>query len=104
MRALGNRSWHAVRLIMLECALLGTAGATLGVVAGILLAALISAIGIPMPPPPNSSAGYTATIAVVPAVVLQAFLVGVLATVLAGPVPALRARRVAIVDALQRGM
>ena len=40
-----------------------------------LLAGGISAIGLPMPPPPNSNAGYTASIRIVPWVVLSSFLV-----------------------------
>jgi putative ABC transport system permease protein len=104
MRALGNRSAYAVRLIMLECTLLGAIGAACGVVVGVAIALLISAIGIPMPPPPNSNSGYTATIALVPAVIVAACLLGLVATVLAGVIPALRMQRVPIVDALQRSV
>jgi putative ABC transport system permease protein len=102
MRALGNRSGYAMRLIIVECAVLGFVGAAAGVLLGLALGASISAVGIPMPPPPNSSSGYTATIALVPAVIVESFFVGLLATIIASVIPALRIRRMAIVEALQR--
>jgi putative ABC transport system permease protein len=101
MRALGNRSGFVVALILTECLLLGVAGALVGAVAGSLLAVVISAIGIPMPPPPNSNAGYTAQIPLLPAIVAQSFAIGVTSTLLSGLLPALKARRVGIVDALR---
>lgn len=102
MRALGNRQGHVLRLVMTESVMLGVIGAGAGVLIGILAALLISAVGIPMPPPPGSNIGYTASVQIVPALALQAFLVGLTATTLAGVVPALRVSRVAIVDALRQ--
>jgi putative ABC transport system permease protein len=101
MRALGNQGRFVVRLILGECFLLGLVGASVGVAGGVLIAALISWLGIPMPPPPNSNAGYTARILIELDIIWQAALVGVAAAVLSGVLPALRMRRVAIVDALR---
>jgi len=101
MRALGNRSRFVVALILSECLLLGIAGALAGVAAGALMAWGVSLVGIPMPPPPNSNAGYVATIHLLPEVMVQAFTIGVVATLLSGLLPAWRARRVPIVDALR---
>jgi len=101
MRALGNRGGFVVRLVMCECLLLGIIGALVGMAAGIVLATAISSIGIPMPPPPNSNVGYTARIMLRPEIVLQSALIGVAAAFLSGVAPALRMRRVAIVDALR---
>jgi putative ABC transport system permease protein len=101
MRALGNRGRFVVGLVLTECLLLGLAGAAVGVLIGASLAAVISIIGIPMPPPPNSNVGYTARIMLQPAVMAQSFVIGAAATFLSGVVPAVRARRVAIVDALR---
>src|SRR5690606_16767919 len=53
MQALGNRKRDVFRLIIAENLMLGLIGSTLGVVTGITLALGISAVGIPMPPPPN---------------------------------------------------
>jgi putative ABC transport system permease protein len=88
--------------VVTEGFLLGMAGAFLGCILGLALAVGISAVGIPMPAPPNSNVGYTASIAVVPSVLAGAFLVGLLATVLASVLPARRVSRLAIVDALRQ--
>ena len=101
MKALGARGTTVASLVMLECAVLGIAGGAIGVTMGVALAWTISAIGIPMPPPPNANLGYTAYIQVVPAILVLAVSVAALATLLAGILPALRAARMPIVDALR---
>jgi putative ABC transport system permease protein len=104
MRALGNRGRQIFLLVLAESALLGLIGAALGVVLGVYCAWLISAIGIPMPPPPNADIGYTAQIRVVPSVVAGAFAIGVVATVLAAILPALRVARTEVVEALRQNV
>jgi putative ABC transport system permease protein len=104
MRALGNRGRGVFLLVVAENALLGIAGALVGAFIGIMLAALISSIGIPMPPPPNADVGYTARVRVVPSVVAMAFLIGVLATILASILPAARVARGSVVDALRQNV
>lgn len=102
MRALGDRGAKILALVMTEGAILGLLGAALGVALGALLALAISAVGIPMPPPPNSNLGYTAAIRLVPSVMASAFLTGWIASVLASVPPALRAARMPVVDALRQ--
>jgi len=102
MMALGNRSNQVFLLIMQENLLLGLIGSGLGVGIGILLAMLISTIGIPMPPPPNADLGYTARIQIVPVVLLIAFSIGCIATVLAALLPAGQVSRVPVVEALRQ--
>jgi putative ABC transport system permease protein len=104
MMALGNRSSVVFKLIIAENAIIGLLGATLGVVLGVVLAYVISAIGIPMPPPPNADLSYTARIGVVPSVILGAFAVGLIATVLAALLPALRVHKIPVVDALRQNI
>ncbi|MCC6610763.1 MAG: ABC transporter permease [Burkholderiales bacterium] len=104
MRALGNRGRDLFLLVITEGAVLGIAGALLGTLVGIVLAIAISAIGIPMPPPPNANLGYTARILVVPSVVASAFLVGFAATVLGSVLPALRVSRMPVVAALRQNV
>jgi putative ABC transport system permease protein len=101
MRALGNRSRAVWRIVVLESALVGVAGGALGVVIGIVLALLISAIGIPMPPPPNADLGYTASIRIVPWVVATAFAIGCAASVLAALWPAARVAKRDLSEALR---
>jgi putative ABC transport system permease protein len=104
MRALGNRSRAVFVLILIESSVLGLAGASAGVAIAMLLAWGISAIGIPMPPPPNADIGYTAQIQLVPQVIAGAFAVGVLATILAAIPPALRVARTEVVEALRQNV
>jgi putative ABC transport system permease protein len=54
-----------------------------------------------MPPPPNANLGYTAHIQLMPSALVMAFLVGVIATVLAVLWPAARVSRIPIIDALR---
>jgi len=104
MLALGDRPRRVFRLILTESALLGLLGALLGVLLGCLAAWIISAIGIPMPPPPNANIGYTAFIRLVPLDVLNAAAIGVVATCLAAVLPARRISRMDVVDALRQGV
>lgn len=104
MLAVGNRSSTVFRLIMAESLCLGLLGAGLGMAVGCISAIGISAIGIPMPPPPNANLGYTALIRIVPATVMTAGAIGFIAAVLATILPARRAARLEIVDALRHGV
>jgi len=104
MRALGRRGRDIFRLAVIETAVLGVIGSTLGVVLGIALALAISAIGITMPPPPNSESGFVATIRVVPIVVALAFSVGVAAALVASLLPARKIARMPVVDALRQAI
>ncbi|ABI58902.1 ABC transporter permease [Nitrosomonas eutropha] len=104
MMALGNRSDQVFWLIISENLLLGLIGGGLGIYMGILLAIIISAIGIPMPPPPNADIGYIAHIQIVPSVLLLALGTGFIATVLASILPARHVSRVPVVDALRQNI
>lgn len=102
--ALGMKRRRIFRLILLENTLLGLLGAGLGVVAGVALAAAISAIGLPMPPPPGSNAAYTASIRVVPWILAGSALTGAAAATLAALLPGRRAARLVVVDALRHNI
>jgi putative ABC transport system permease protein len=104
MRAFGVRGSRVFAAVLLEAAVLGVAGGLLGAAVGVLLALLVSAIGIPMPPPPNANLGYTAKIMVTAAIVGSALLIGVVAALLGAVLPAARVSRVGIVDALRQGV
>jgi len=104
MQALGNRSRDIIRLIVLESTIIGIAGGLMGLVIGVLAALGISAIGIPMPPPPNANVGYTAYIRLETVTLISSTLVGFVATVLASIVPAYRVTRLQVVDALRQNI
>jgi putative ABC transport system permease protein len=102
--ALGLRQRQIFRLVLLENALLGLLGSLLGIIVGVALAATISTMGIDMPPPPGSNIGYTATIRLVPGVLVIAALTGALAAVVAAVLPARRASRLPVVEALRHNI
>ncbi|MBS0372039.1 MAG: ABC transporter permease [Proteobacteria bacterium] len=104
MQALGNSSRDIIQLILTESAILGLAGAVIGVFLGVMAALGISAIGIPMPPPPNANVGYTAFIRIVPMTLLTSGCVGFLGTVLASILPAFKVTRLQVVDALRQNV
>lgn len=104
MRALGDTSGQVFRLILAESLCLGGIGAIVGIVLGCIVALSISAVGIPMPPPPNANIGYTALIRLAPISIGVAGLIGFVACVLATVLPAKRAANIDIVDALRHGM
>jgi putative ABC transport system permease protein len=101
LMALGNTRTYVFWLVIAENAVLGLLGAIVGVLFGGILAFAISGVGIPMPPPPNSNLGYTASIRLLPDTVLMAFIVGLLATLGAALLPARRVSRTPIIDALR---
>lgn len=102
--ALGTPPGGVFRSVMMESALIGASGAVVGMIVGTLLAMLISAIGIPMPPPPNANLGYTAEIQLLPGQVLTAGAIGFVATCLGAIRPAWRVARLDIVEALRHGV
>lgn len=101
MMAMGGRRRDILMLFLGEGLLLGALGGTAGLVIGLALAQLISAVGIPMPPPPGRTAGYSAEILVTWRMAAGAFALAFGTTVIAGVYPAWKASRMAIVDALR---
>ena len=99
--ALGVRRRRVLRLFLTEGVLLGAIGGAAGVAIGYTAALIISYFGIPMPPAPGMSIGFTAEIRITAAIVRDALLLAVLTTLLASIYPAWRASRLVIVDALR---
>jgi putative ABC transport system permease protein len=81
--------------------LLGCIGGLLGLLAGTLLAALISSIGIPMPPPPGTAHGYTAGILITWSITEKALALVIVTALIASGYPAWLASRMQIVDSLR---
>jgi putative ABC transport system permease protein len=102
LMALGVRRAEVFRLVLTENVLLGLLGSSAGVLLGILVGWVISEVGIPMPPPPNSNIGYTGAIRLTLGDLGMGSLIGVVATVLAALVPARRVARIPVVDALRQ--
>ncbi|HMM75074.1 MAG TPA: FtsX-like permease family protein [Gammaproteobacteria bacterium] len=102
LMAIGYRQRKVMQLFVSEGFMIGVAGGIAGVVLGYLLAKLISAVGIPMPPAPGMDQGFTASIRLTWQLFAGGFLVAVASAVLASLYPAWKASRLEIVDALRR--
>jgi putative ABC transport system permease protein len=99
--ALGVRRSIVMRLFLKEGVLLGCLGGAFGLAVGLLLAGLISSIGIPMPPPPGMARGYMGEILVTWSIALESLILAIGTTLAASLYPAWKASRMPIVDALR---
>ena len=99
--ALGVARRSVLAQFLIEGTLLGVIGGANGVVLGVLACIALSAVGIPMPPPPGQSWGYTAEMRLTVSNLLQAFALAVAAAAVTALYPAWKASRLPIVDALR---
>jgi putative ABC transport system permease protein len=104
MRALGTGDKRIFAMIVIEGVWLGIVGSVVGMAIGIVAAMALSAVGIPMPPPPNAELGYIAQIRIERTTVLAAGAIGILASALASLLPGWRISRMPIVDALRQNV
>ncbi len=100
--AIGVRRRALMRMFVAEGALIGAVGGVLGLLLGFVLAQAISAIGIPMPPPPGMARGFLGEIRILPQLAADALVLAVFTTFAASLLPAWKASRMIIVDALRR--
>ena len=101
MMALGTSRAAILRRFLGEGVVLGIFGGAAGVLAGLAAAAVISSIGIPMPPPPGVAHGFVGEIRTTFPLVAGAFALAIATALLASVYPAWKASRMAIVDALR---
>jgi len=100
MLAMGTpRAW-IVALFMLEATLLGLLGAAAGVAGGNLFGSLLNAAGLHMPPPPGYTVHIPFRVLHVPALMIGSSLMVVVSLALASMLPAIRASRLQITEAL----
>jgi putative ABC transport system permease protein len=101
LMAIGLKRRMILQLFVDEGLLMGIIGGLFGVAAGTALAVAISAVGIPMPPPPGMETGYTGEIMVTWPLLAGTLLLAVLTTLLGSLYPAWKASSMNIVDALR---
>jgi putative ABC transport system permease protein len=99
--ALGVTKARLLRRFVLESFAIGLLGSAIGLIAGLALAALISTIGIPMPPPPGMARSFIGEIRVTRSLATDAVLLAAVTALLAGIYPAWKASRMVVVDALR---
>ena len=99
--ALGVKRISIMQLFVSEAVVLGCVGGLLGLFLGLLLAYIISSIGIPMPAPPGMTKGYTGQIMFTWDIALESLALAISTTLAASSYPAWRASQMQIVDALR---
>ena len=99
--SMGTKRWQVMRLFLMEALILGIIGGGIGVLAGIGLGQIVSAIGIPFPSPPGATRPFLGRVAIVPSTLQFAFLLSISTTFVAAIYPAYKASRLRIVDALR---
>ena len=100
MLAMGTPRFWIVALFMLEATLTGCLGAIVGVVVGNLLGAIVNASGLHMPPPPGLTVPIAFHVLRIPALMIASSLIVVFSLALASILPAIRASRLQIAEAL----
>jgi putative ABC transport system permease protein len=100
MLAMGTpRAW-IVALFMLEATLIGILGAVAGLFAGNLLGFLLNHSGLHLPPPPGNTVPMSFKVLHVPSLMIGSSLLVIISLALASILPAIRASRLKIAEAL----
>jgi putative ABC transport system permease protein len=100
MLAMGTpRSW-IIALFVLEGTLLGVMGAVVGVVGGNLLGVLLNSAGLQLPPPPGTTVAFPFRVLHVPSLMIGSSILVIVSLALAAILPAIRASRLQIAEAL----
>ncbi len=100
MLAMGTPRIWIVALFMLEATLLGTMGAITGVAVGNLLGVLLNSSGLHLPPPPGYTLPMPFIVLHVPGQMIGSSLLVIVSLALASILPAIRASRLQITEAL----
>ena len=100
LMAIGITRGRVWRMFFLEGLMTGVLGGLLGLAIGALLAVAINNGNVMLPPPPGYTVGYRLQILLQTPVLMTAFLISVVTATLSSILPALKASRLKIVDAL----
>ena len=103
LSALGLRRRAIGSLLLTEALLTGLIGAAAGVALGSLIAAVVTAVGIPFPSPPGSTRPFMGGVDFVPAIAGFSFILSLLSTLAAALLPVWKATRRPIAQTLRGG-
>lgn len=99
--ALGTKRRQVLELFLCEGLMLGIVGGVLGIASGVVITSFIAKVGIPMPPPPNLTFAWVSEPMIVPSVVMFAFFLSLLTSLISSLYPAHKASRLEIAEALR---
>ena len=100
LMAIGTTRRRVWSMFLLEGIFVGLLGGAIGIVCGYALSLFINQAHIMLPPPPTYTQGYLLRLRTAPALFIETFVIAVLTATFSAIVPALRASRLKIVDAL----
>lgn len=100
LMAMGTPRGTVWRMFLLEGVFVGLLGGALGLAAGALAAFAINHMNLMLPPPPGYTVGYPLRFLLQSPTLLTAFLISLVTATLSSIVPAWKASRLVIVDAL----
>lgn len=104
LRTIGTTKTLVIQNFITESIIMGIIGGIAGIILGYIIANIVNLFGIPMPAPPGSSMGYTANIRLDGesiGFIFFSFKLSVLTAFFAAFLPARKAIRLSIVDALR---
>jgi len=102
LRSLGTSRVGILLLFINEGLVLGVLGGILAIIAGMLAAFVINLMGgIYMPPPPGHTTGYMILIKIMPNTLSFTFLLSVFSAMLSSILPAIKAAKLKVVDAIR---
>ncbi len=100
LMAIGSSGKRVLGNFLLEGLVIGAIASASGLLLGFLLSFLINHAGIMMPPPPGSTFGYPLNVHYVASIYIGSYIFMVVTAVISTLIPASKAARMKIVDAL----
>jgi putative ABC transport system permease protein len=100
LMSMGTSRLRIWTLFLFEGFFVGLLGGTMGLMAGALLGEGINRLHLMLPPPPGYTMGYTLQILLRPSILVTALVIALVTATLSSVVPAFKASRLKIVDAL----
>lgn len=100
LMAIGTSRGRIWRMFFAEGLLIGWIGGIAGLIVAAILATLINRGNVMLPPPPGYTVGYRLQILLQPPILITSLLISVITATLSSILPALKASRMKVVDAL----